>query len=151
MSMIVLAIPTPTHFRVRALEWGLSWIMLAIGLCLFIPFPTLDQEAFHPIRQWGDDIFWGCVLSGLSSVRMAALWRNGGWEPSPAIRAVTSVLSSAVWALFAIGLVNAFVLLPIFIGFVFADIYSVGRAATDMRLSRDERRKLPEAPRVFTV
>lgn len=151
MSMIVLRIPTPTHFRVRALEWGLSWIMLAIGLCLFLPFPTLDQQAFQPIRQWGDDIFWGWVLTGLSLVRIAALWRNGGWSPSPIIRAITSVLSSAVWALFALGLTNAFVLLPIFIGFVLADIYSVGRAATDARMSRDERLKQPEAPKVFSV
>jgi hypothetical protein len=151
MSMIVLRIPTPTHFRVRALEWGLSWIMLAIGLCLFIPFPTLDQPAFVPIRQWGDDAFWGCVLSGLSSIRIAALWRNGGWEPSPIIRAATAVLSSAIWALFALGLANAFVLLPIFIGFVLADIYSVGRAASDARLTRDERLKQPEAPKVLSV
>lgn len=149
--MIVLRIPTPTHFRVRALEWGLSWIMLAIGLCLFIPYGTLDQAAFGPIRQWGDDTFWGCVLSGLSLTRIAALWRNGGWEPSPVIRGVTAIMSSAIWALFALGLINAFVLLPIFIGFVLADIYSVGRAATDARLTRDERLKQPEAPRVLAV
>lgn len=71
--------------------------------------------------------------------------------PSPLIRAGTSVLSSGIWALFALGLANAFVLLPIFIGFVLADMYSVGRAATDARLSRDERLKLPESPKVYTV
>lgn len=149
--MIVLRIPSPTHFRVRALEWGLSWIMLAIGLCLYLPFPTLDQQPFAPIRALGDDYFWGTALVLLSLVRVCALWRNGGWEPSPIIRVVTAVFSSAVWSLFALGLVNAFVLLPIFIGFIFADIYSVGRAATDARLSRDERRKQPEAPQVFSV
>lgn len=147
--MIVLRIPTPTHFRVRALEWGLSWIMLAIGLCLFHPFPTLDQPAFISIREWGGDVFWGSALTLLSSVRIAALWRNGGWVPSPIIRVFCSVFSSAIWTLFALGLTNAFVLLPIFIGFVLADIYSVGRAATDARLSRDERLQQPEAPMVF--
>lgn len=151
MSTIMLRIPTPAHFRVRALEWGLSWIMLAIGLCLFIPYPTLDQPSFAPIREWGDDVFWGWALTILSSIRIAALWRNGGWTPSPVIRGVTAVVSSAVWALFGLGLVNAFVLLPIFIGFVLADIYSVGRAATDARLSRDLRLELPEAPRVLVV
>lgn len=149
--MITLRIPTPTHFRVRALEWGLAWIMLAIGLCLYLPFPTLDQPAFQPMRAWGDDNMWGTVLVVLSLVRIAALWRNGGWTPSPLIRAGTSVLSSSIWALFALGLANAFVLLPIFIGFVLADMYSVGRAATDVRLSRDERLKLPESPKVYTV
>lgn len=149
MSMIVLRIPTPTHFRVRALEWGLAWIMLAIGLCLFLPYPTLDQPAFQPIREWGNDFFWGTVLTVLSMARIGALWRNGGWVPSPVIRAICSVLSSAVWTLFALGLTNAFVLLPIFIGFVLADIYSTGRAASDARLSRDERLKQPEAPKVF--
>lgn len=147
--MIVLRIPTPTHYRVRALEWNAAWLMFAIGLCLFLPYPTLDQPAFVPMRSYGDDVFWGTVLCFLSSVRLLALWRNGGWEPSPTIRAVTSVLSSGVWTLFALGLQNAYVLLPIFIGFVMADIYSVGRAASDARMSRDERRKLPEAPKVF--
>lgn len=149
--MIVIRIPTPTHFRVRALEWVLSWIMLAIGLCLFLPYGTLDQKAFSPMRAWGDDNFWGLILSTLSLIRIAALWRNGGWEPSPVIRAITSVISSAIWALFALGLENAFVLLPIFIGFVLTDIYSVGRAASDARLSRDERRNQPEAPQVLAV
>jgi len=149
--MITLRIPTLTHFRVRALEWGLGWIMLAIGLCLFIPYDTLGQSAFVPMRQWGDDLFWGTVLVSLSSVRLLALWRNGGWVPSPMIRAATSVLSSGVWALFALGLEKAFVLLPIFIGFVLADMYSVGRAASDARLSRDERLKQPESPKVYAV
>ena len=147
--MIVLRFPTPTHFKVRAMEWGLAWIMLAIGLCLFLPYPTLDQPAFQPMREWGNDIFWGIVLTILSLVRIVALWRNGGWKPSPVLRAVTSIFSSSIWALFALGLTNAFVLLPIFIGFVLADIYSVGRAASDARLSRDERMKQPEAPKVF--
>lgn len=149
--MLIIRFPSATHFRVRALEWGIGWIMMAIGLCLFIPYDTLGQPAFQPMREWGDDLFWGTVLVFLSFVRLLALWRNGGWVPSPAIRAVTSVISSAIWALFAIGLTNAFVLLPIFVGFVFADIYSVGRAATDARLSRDQRLKKPEAPKVLSV
>lgn len=149
--MIVLRIPTPTHFRVRALEWGLAWIMLSIGLCLFNSYPTLDQPIFVPIRRWGDDNFWGTILVAISLVRISALWRNGGWKPSPMIRAATSALSTGVWTLFALGLEKAFVLLPIFIGFVLADIYSVGRAASDARLSKEERLKLPEAPKVLSV
>lgn len=149
--MIVIRIPTPTHFRVRALEWVLSWIMLAIGFCLLLPYPTLDTPEFAPMRAWGDDMMWGSVLSVLSLVRVAALWRNGGWSPSPVIRAVCSVISSTIWALFALGLDNAFVLLPIFIGFVLTDIYSVGRASSDARLTRDERLKKPEAPQVLSV
>ena len=149
--MIVLRIPTPTHFRVRALEWGLAWIMLGIALGLLHPYPSLDQPAFAPIREWGDDLFWAIVLGALSSVRMLALWRNGGWVPSPLIRAATSVLSTGVWSLMALGLKDAWILMPIFIGFISADIYSTGRAATDARLTRDERAKLPEAPQVLSV
>lgn len=149
--MLVLRIPSPTHFRVRALEWGLSWIMCAIGLCLFIPFPTLDQPAFAPMREWGNDIFWGSLLVALSTIRTIALWRNGAWTPSPIIRAITAAISTGIWALFALGLYEAYVLLPIFIGFVFADTYSVGRAATDARLTRDERLNQPEAPKVLSV
>lgn len=151
MSTIVLRIPTMTHFRVRALEWGLAWLMLAIGICLFNVYPTLDQPSFAPIRRWGNDEFWGTVLTVISLARLAALWRNGAWKPSPVIRALTSILSSAVWALFALGLHQDFVLLPIFVGFVLADVYSVGRASSDARLNKEERLKLPEAPMVLSV
>lgn len=149
--MIILRVPTLTHFSVRALEWGLSFMLLSIGLCLFDPFPTLDQVAFEPIRQIGDDVFWGTVMVVIAVIRLTALWRNGGWVPSPWIRMSTSAISACVWGLFALGLKEAFVLLPIFIGFTLADIYSVGRASTDARLSHDDRMKKPEAPKIMPV
>ena len=133
------------------MEWGLAWIMLGIAFGLLHPYPSLDQPAFAPIRAWGNDLFWATVLGTLSSIRMLALWRNGGWVPSPLIRATTSVLSTGVWSLLALGLKDAWILMPIFIGFIGADIYSTGRAATDARLTRDERAKLPEAPQVLSV
>ena len=149
--MIVLRIPTLTHFHVRALEWSLAGIMLAIGLCLFNSYPTLDQPVFEPVREWGDDNFWGTTLCIVAMLRLVALWRNGGWVPSPWIRLATAVMSACIWSLFALGLKQAFVLFPIFIGFVLADIYSAGRASSDGRLKRDQRLKQPGAPQILPV
>jgi hypothetical protein len=126
-------------------------MLLSIGLCLFNPYPTLDQAAFVPMREWGDDTFWGSILTGVGLIRLVALWRNGGWVPSPWIRLMTAGVSACIWALFALGLQQAFVLLPIFLGFIVADIYSAGRASTDARLSRDERLRQPEAPKIVPI
>ena len=152
--MIVLRFPSPTHFRVRALEWGLAAIMVTIGVMLFDSYPTLDQPAFAPLREWGDDQFWGTVLLSVGGLRLIALWRNGGWVPSPWIRMITATASACIWALFTLGLSHqspAFIVQSFLAWSVLADIYSAGRAASDARLSRDARMLKAEAPRILPV
>jgi hypothetical protein len=152
--MLILRIPTPTHFRVRALEWGLSAVLVSSGAIMFDSYRTLDAPLFSQLRVWGDDYFWGTVFLVVGIARLAALYVNGSWVPSPWVRMITAVFSAIIWSLITLGLFaqnNAYLLLAIFPWFVLADIYSVGRAAADARLSRDERMNQPEAPRVFFV
>jgi len=153
--MLVLRFPTMTHFRVRALEWQITGITLMAMMLLLSPdYATLDSEIFVGMRSWGDDNFWAMVLGTVGFLRLFALWRNGGWVPSPWIRCITAAFSAAIWGIVCFNLMSGmkayFILAPFFV-MVLSDIYSVGRASTDARLTRDDRLKQPEAPRVLSV
>jgi hypothetical protein len=149
----ILRIPTPTHFRIRALEWGLSAMLVSCGAILFDQYDTLDAPIFSQLRAYGDDTFWGTVFLIVGLLRLLALYVNGSWMPSPWVRMITAMASAIIWGLITLGLFiqnNAYLLLAVFPWFILADIYSVGRAASDARLSRDERMNKPEAPKVMT-
>lgn len=150
--MIVLRFPTPTHFRVRSLEWGLGVILLNVGLVLIQPAPTFSNPAFSTMAQIVPEPVWGlgCLLVG--TVRLLALWRNGAWVPSPWLRLATSVLSALFWLQVLLGIVSASILplgLAFFPAFIAADMYSVWRSAQDAAMSRADRRHKPEAPIVL--
>lgn len=152
--MLLVQFPTLTHFRVRALEWQVTGITLMAVILLLAPYQTLESEVFVGMRQWGDDNIWATVLAGIGLARFFALWKNGAWVPSPVIRGVTAALSAAVWGIICFNILSmnwGYLITAPFIGMVLSDVYSVGRAATDARLTRDERLKQPEAPRVVSV
>lgn len=148
-GMIVLRFPTPTHFRIRALEWGLAGIMLNVGLVLIQPAETFSNPAFRNMASWAPEWVWALGCLAVAGVRLAALWRNGAWEPSPWLRLGTSVVSALFWLQVLLGVVASSILplgLAFFPAFVAADLYSVWRAAQDAALSREARRAKPEAP-----
>lgn len=152
--MLILRFPTMTHFRVRALEWQITGITLLTAVILLDPYKTLDSPVFTGMRQWGDDIFWATVLGIVGLARLFALWRNGGWIPSPWIRCVTAAVSASIWGVVTLNIAQAqwaLLIMAPFIIMVLSDVYSVGRAASDARLTRDDRLKQPEAPRVMLV
>lgn len=147
--MIVLRFPTPTHFRIRALEWGLAAILLNVALVLVQPAETFSNPAFRTMEAWAPEWVWALGCGIVAVVRLAALWRNGAWEPSPWLRLGTSVLSALFWLQVLLGLVSSSVLplgLAIFPAFIAADLYSVWRSAQDAALSREALRAKPEAP-----
>ncbi len=152
--MIVLRLPTMTHFRARALEWQVAGITLLAVVMLVAPYQTLDSPVFQGMRAWGDDLFWASIFLVVGSLRIFALWRNGAWVPSPWIRFISAAISAAIWSIVCLNIISegwGFFITAPFIGFVLSDIYSAGRATTDARLSRDDRLKQPEAPRVLSV
>lgn len=153
--MIILRFPSMTHFRVRALEWQIAGISLMAAFLLLLPgYSTLDNPAFVSMRQWGGDNFWAAILGSVGIIRALALWRNGAWYPSPWIRMITAAISASIWGIVCFNLLSdmkAYLMLAPFLVMVFSDIYSVGRASSDARLSRDERLQQPEAPRVLST
>lgn len=147
--MIVLRFPTPTHFRVRALEWFFGAVTVTMGVVLLNPYPTLDAPVFQFMLAFAPESVWQYIILGLGVARVAALYVNGAWAPSPWFRLATALACAIVWAWISLGCAqsgNAYLLLAIFPWACAADLYNVGRAAKDARMSRDALAQLPEAP-----
>lgn len=147
--MILLRLPTPTHFRIRALEWGLAVVLLNVGLVLVQPAATFSNPAFATMEAWAPEWVWAIGCLSTAAVRLAALWRNGAWMPSPWLRLGTSVVSALFWLQVLLGMAASSVLplgVAIFPAFIAADLYSVWRSAQDAALSREARQAKPEAP-----
>lgn len=147
--MIVLRFPTATHFRIRALEWLLAGVLLTWAVILAQPFDTTAQPNFAELRRIGGDTFWALVCGGIGLARLGALYVNGAWVPSPWVRMATALLSACFWLQVVLGMSASGVVttgLAVYPWFIFCDLYSIGRAAQDARLSREERLLKPEAP-----
>lgn len=148
--MIVLRFPTMTHFRVRALEWGMGVLLLNTGIVLVQPADTFANPIFHQMRELAPEWVWAVAALAVAIVRLAALWRNGAWEPTPWIRVFTAVASALFFLQITLGLLSASTSLPLAIAWlpamVAADLYSVWRGAQDVALSREARAAKPEAP-----
>lgn len=152
--MIVLRFPTPTHFRVRALEWGLAAVLITCALILAQPAATFDNPAFHQLARItlpgiGAETLWtwACLVIGVA--RLLALYVNGAWVPSPWVRLACSLLSALFWTQLVLGLVGVPTVplgLGIFPWFVVADLYSAMRAGQDARLTKEALKAKPEAP-----
>lgn len=153
--MIVLRLPTITHFRVRSLEWGMGALLLSTGLVLAQPAPTFVSPIFHQMERIAPEWAWALAALLVAIVRLGALWRNGAWEPTPWIRGLTALASALFFLQITLGVLSASTSLPLILawvpGFVAADLYSVFRAAQDVALSREARRLKPEAPVIVPV
>jgi len=149
MSQIVLRLPTATHFRIRALEWVMAGMLVTCALVLAQPADTFANPAFADLARIAPEPVWTAILAFVGLARLFALYRNGAWVPSPWIRLFTALASAAIWTQFVLGFATVPTVpfgIGIFPWFVFADLYSVGRAADDARLSREARLAKPEAP-----
>lgn len=150
-SMIVLRIPTPTHFRVRALEWAMAAIMVTWGLILAQPYPTFSNANFQELAAIGPEWAWAVVCVAVGVARLAALYVNGAWSPSPIARLIASILSVAFWFQITLGMAASPMLttgLAVYPWFVAFEVYNAGRAASDARLSKEARNAKPEAPAI---
>lgn len=151
--MIVVRFPTVTHFRVRALEWLIAGVMLTWGVILAQPYHSLDQPQYGPLLRIGDEQFWMAVCFTIAALRLMALYVNGAWVPSPWVRMVTALFSAVFWLQVVLGVATTGIVstgLAVYPWFLLCDLYSVGRAAQDARLSREARMAKPEAP-IYTL
>lgn len=147
--MIVVRFPTATHFRIRALEWLLAGVMLTWCVILAQPFDTFDQPSFSGLAAIGSEHFWTWACGLIAAARLGALYVNGAWVPSPWVRLATALLSACFWLQVVLGMAATGIVttgLAVYPWFIFCDLYSVGRAAQDARLSREARLAKPEAP-----
>lgn len=132
--MIIVRFPPFTHFRLRALEWGLAGILLTAGIVLLNPYPTFDQPVFVEMERVANENTWGMFCTFIGVLRIGALYVNGAWVKSPWVRLVTALVSSLVWLQITLGLTSQPVVtlgVAIFPWFIAADWYSIWRAASD--------------------
>lgn len=151
--MIVLRFPTPTHFRVRALEWLLAGIMCTWAVILAQPEQSFGSAPFTALARIAPESVWVVICAAIGTSRLAALYVNGAWIPSPWVRLVTALASALFWLQVVLGMAGPAGIvstgLAVYPWLLACDLYSMGRAAQDARLSREARALKPEAPLVI--
>lgn len=132
-------------FPIRVCEWLLAGLMVTWGIAAW---NHSDAEWANPIyaglARIADQHAWGAIVTTIGILRLVALFRNGGWNPSPHLRAAGAFLACFGWLQISLGLFAAPVLstgIAIYPWLLAADIYNVFRAAHDARLV-DEKRAL---------
>lgn len=141
LAMVILKL-TKT-FPVRVCEWLLAGIMVSWGIAAW---NHTDAEWANPIYNGMTRIeesqhAWGALVCTIGVLRLVALFRNGGWQPSPHLRAGGAFLACFAWLQISLGLFASPVLstgIAIYPWLLAADIYNVFRASHDARIS-DER------------
>ena len=85
----------------RATEWLASLVLLNLALILAWPGETTTSTSgFRTFVELGlDDAALAAPLGFFSTLRMAALYVNGNWLRSPAVRMVGSVVGASVFAM----------------------------------------------------
>ena len=131
---LVLRIPAPSHFRVRAIEWLISGVLFSWGVILAGPTDIFGRAQFAELARVAPQHAWamGCMLMG--AARLAALIANGSWRRSPYVRMAMALGSGLFWLQISLGFVGSRVTtlgLAACPWFCLADLYSVGMAAFD--------------------
>ena len=131
---IVLRLKAPSHFRVRAIEWLVSGVLVSWGLILAGHADVIGRVQFAELARIGPQRFWSacCLAAGLA--RLGALFVNGAWRRSPYVRMVLALGSGLFWLQISLGFVASGVTtlgLAACPWFCIADLYSVGMAAFD--------------------
>lgn len=135
-------------FPIRVCEWLLAGIMLSWSIALW----NLTPADFHsPIYVGLERLLpqdtWAMLALGIAIMRLAALAINGGWRPSPHLRAAGAFLACFLWL--QIGLGQFFAEqgnlgIAIYPWLFVADIYNVFRASHDARISDDRAHAAPD-------
>lgn len=128
-------------FPVRVMEWLLAGLMVSWGVGAW----NLSQEVWNSAHYSGlsrlaDQHAWGAIAATIGLLRFAALMRNGGWRPSPHLRAICAFLACFMWLQLTLGFMASDITslaIAIYPWLLLADIYNVFRASSDARESDD--------------
>ena len=148
IAMVILKLSKT--FPVRVCEWLLASIMVSWGVAVWNHSAyAWSQPMYAGMARIADNKTWGAIVCTIGVIRLAALLRNGGWQPSPHFRAGGAFLACFAWLQISLGMFAAPVVtagIAIYPWLLFADIYNVFRASSDARES-DERFRSQSAER----
>lgn len=102
------------HFPARAPEWIMTAALIWWGVILALPNETFSQsQAWARMARLGTEQHWAAAAIVIGTLRLIALiingtlWRTWYGQWSPHVRSIGSLLSSAMWAMIAVGLTDA--------------------------------------------
>lgn len=138
----MLIVQLKHHFPARWPEWFMSGVSFAWGVyVVFHPEIFVQPETqalFAGMARMAGSLppaaLWGLSVVILGLVRASALFVNGAYTRTPAIRLCMSFASAFVWTQVFVGLIRSGVPNPslvVYAGLVVLDIVSAYRAATD--------------------
>ena len=81
----------------RLIEWLFASMMLLWGMVLCLPLGTFANPQYAALAAIAPEQVWGAVSIGIAVLRMTALWVNGSWRRTPAIRCLCSILGVMWW------------------------------------------------------
>ncbi len=135
------------HFQLRAIEWWSAAAMTSWGIWVLL-FPTMfmDNSAAHSLLDFAPQQVWGLAAAGAGFIRLTALFINGMWHRTPAIRWMTSMISILIWFLVTAAFANSEIInmgTVVYGWHMLADMYSAFRSSSDF-IEAEAQRKLKD-------
>ncbi|WP_131193736.1 hypothetical protein [Lichenihabitans psoromatis] len=81
----------------RLIEWQFAVMMAAWGFYLLLPMRTFDNPQYGVLATIAPEEIWGLFAIAIAAVRATAVYINGSWRRTPAIRCACSVLGVIWW------------------------------------------------------
>ncbi len=81
----------------RVIEWMFAVMMASWGCYLLLPMATFDNPQYAVLASIAPEQVWGVFSIAIATVRMVALWVNGRWRRTPAVRCACSTLGVIWW------------------------------------------------------
>ena len=123
------------HFEQRAIEWWSAGAMASWGfMVLLFPNMFILNPACHALLTFAPQNVWGLAAMIAGSVRLVALFINGMWYRTPAIRWLTTMVSIFIWFCITAAFVSSPIInmgIAVYGWHIFADMYSAYRSAMD--------------------
>jgi hypothetical protein len=127
----------------RRAEWLLALTTLSIGFVYAFASPLFGLPNYATMREIMPQSAWATCALTVGSIRLAALYINGAWRPSPHFRALGSFLSCFLWLSLFLGAASApffGVTVAIWPWFLLFDAFAVLDATKDARIADDKAR-----------
>lgn len=125
--------------KTRTVEWLLASLMVAWGVALGLPgdmFPVGEHYRF--LSAIATEPVWAAFSFSIGAARLTALYINGSWRRTPAIRIIGAVFGLVWWitlgGLYGLAVMagaRAFPALAFFPVFVFFEALSCYRSGLD--------------------
>lgn len=132
-EMVIVAMKK--HFQLRAIEWWSAGSMASWGfMVLLVPGMFEINPACHALLVFAPQHVWGLAAFVAGALRLTALFINGLWYRTPAVRWITTMGSIFIWfcitaAFFSSPIANMGVV--VYGWHILADMYSAYRSAID--------------------